>query len=207
MLFESYQSAYNADDYHIKEHHFPIRAYGFLPSVHAPRTVHYKRNLCKLGRLEQIVSADNEPTLEIAVAVKNKHEYQKNKRDRHRQERKIFIYSVIYPRSQKHKHYTQQRKFQLASYIVIRAAVPVYSVDIARRKQGYQSNDEQDDDEQEELCIYLPESQHFSLAAPFDAARGVSVKRIVLPEQLARRRYPRILFSCSPAFRGLSLSL
>ena len=208
VLFEGDKPAHNADDYHIKEHHFPVRAYGFLPSVHAPRAVHYKRNLCKLGRLEQVLASDNEPALEIAVAVENKHENKKEKRDGYHEKRQVFEYPVIYSRHQEHQHNTGYGKDQLTFYIIIRIALmSVYGVDIARREQGYQSDNEQDDDEQEELCIYLPERQHFSLAAPFDAARGVSVKRIVLPEQLARRRYPRILFSCSPAFRGLSLSL
>ena len=87
MFFESDKSAHNADDYHIEEHHLPVGAYGFFASVHAPRAVHYQRDLCKLGRLKQFLAADDEPALEIAVAVENKHENKKEERDGYRKKR------------------------------------------------------------------------------------------------------------------------
>ena len=87
MFFERDKSAHNADDCHIEEHHLPVGAYGFFASVHAPRAVHYQRDLCKFGRLEQVLAADNEPAFEIAVAVENKHENKKEKRDGYRKKR------------------------------------------------------------------------------------------------------------------------
>ena len=59
----------------------------FFASVHAPRAVHYQRDLCKLGRLKQFLAADDEPALEVAVAVENEHENKKEKRDGYRKKR------------------------------------------------------------------------------------------------------------------------
>lgn len=85
----------------------------------------------------QVLAADNEPALEIAVAVKNKHENKKEKRDGYREKRQVFEYPVIYSRHQEHQHNAGYGKDQLTFYIIIRIAImSVYGVDYSSPRTG-----------------------------------------------------------------------